>query len=234
MAKSRKDNWNVTEKRFVCFLDIMGFKDMVMRNSHNEIYQMLEDLAKKRNTLDTTKVDRYEQNLMKTVSFSDTIVIFTKTDSKECLELLTFAVSWLFAKAIEKEIPMKGAISCGDMSVNINQQIFFGQPLIDAYLLQEDVLFYGIVLHNSAERKLNEFGEDLLGYERYHDCLVSLKSGRIRHYILDWVVGINFEVEKEIAKNSALNLMKKHREKTSGAPRKYIDNTVEVINQMYT
>ena len=108
---------------------------------------------------------------------------------------------------------MKGAISCGDMSVNINQQIFFGQPLIDAYLLQEDVLFYGIVLHNSAERKLNEFGEDLLGYERYHDCLVSLKSGRIRHYILDWVVGINFEVEKEIAKNSALNLMKKHREK---------------------
>ena len=103
MAKSRKDNWNVTEKRFVCFLDIMGFKDMVMRNSHNEIYQMLEDLAKKRNTLDTTKVDRYEQNLMKTVSFSDTIVIFTKTDSKECLELLTFAVSWLFAKAIEKK-----------------------------------------------------------------------------------------------------------------------------------
>lgn len=233
MTKSRKDNWNVTEKRFVCFLDIMGFKDLVMRNSHNEIYQMLEDLAKKRNTLDTTTVANYEQNLIKTVSFSDTIVIFTKTDSQECLELLTFAVSWLFAKAIEKEIPMKGALACGDMSVNINQQIFFGQPLIDAYLLQEDVSFYGIVLHNSAERKLNEFGNDLIGRERYHDCLVSLKSGKIKHYILDWIVGINFEDEKEVAKSSSLNLMKKHREKTSGAPRKYIDNTIEIINQIY-
>lgn len=233
MPGRKKENWNVTDKRFVCFLDIMGFKDMVMRNSHSEIYQMLEDLAKKRNTLDTTKVARYGQDLMKTVSFSDTIVIFTKTDSQECLELLTFAVSWLFAKAIEKEIPMKGALSCGDMSININQQIFFGQPLIDAYLLQEDVSFYGIVLHDSAEKKLNEFGEDLLGYERYHDCLIPLKSGKIKHFILDWVVGLNFEEEKEVAKSISLQLMRKHREKTSGAPRKYIDNTIEIINQVY-
>ncbi|RVT78411.1 hypothetical protein EOD40_04020 [Flavobacterium sufflavum] len=233
MAKTRKQSWNVTENRFICFLDIMGFKDMVMRNSHNEIYQILEELAKERSTLDEGKVESYETDSMKTVSFSDTIVIFTKTDSKECLELITFAVSWLFARAMEKEIPIKGAIACGTMSVNISRQIFFGQPLIDAYLLQEDVAFYGLVLHNTAEKKLNEYIEVMIGDELYHDCKVPLKSGKIDHFILDWVAAINFENGKEEAKKIGLDLMKKHRHKTSGGPRKYIDNTIEIINQIY-
>lgn len=233
MAKSRKTSWNVTENRFVCYLDIMGFKDMVMRNSHEEIYQILDKLAKQRSTLDNPDIKYYERDSLKTVSFSDSIVIFTKKDSIECLELVTFAVSWLFAKAIEKEIPIKGAIACGKMSVNISKQIFFGQPLIDAYLLQEDVAFYGLVLHDSAEKKLNEFYENLVGNEKYHDCYVSLKSGKIKHFILDWVGSINFENEKVKAKETALSLMKKHREKTSGGPRKYIDNTIEIINNIY-
>lgn len=231
MAKKSRSSWNVTEKRFVCFLDIMGFKDMVMRNSHNEIYRLLEDLAKDRDTLDNTSVESYESDSMKTVSFSDTIVIFTKTDSKECLELITYAVSWLFAKAIEKGIAIKGAIACGMMSVNISRQIFFGQPLIDAYLLQEDVGFYGIVLHNSAEKKLNEFKKDILGYNHYYNCPVTLKTGKINHFILDWVNALYSEDNKD--KELALGFMAQHREQTSGGPRKYIDNTIEIINLIH-
>jgi len=43
---TNKKPWNLTDKRFVCFLDIMGFKDLVMRNSHDEIYKMLNELSK--------------------------------------------------------------------------------------------------------------------------------------------------------------------------------------------
>lgn len=34
-------------------------------------------------------------------------------------------------------------------------------------------------------------------------------------------------------KNNALDLMKKQREQTAGGPRKYIDNTVDIMNQTY-
>lgn len=78
--------WNVTDKRYVCFLDIMGFKDMVMRNSHDKIYKMLEDFSKDRATLESPNIPAgYEPESMKTVSFSDSIVIFTKNDSIQCL-----------------------------------------------------------------------------------------------------------------------------------------------------
>ena len=147
----KKKPWNPTDKRFVCFLDIMGFKDLVMRNSHDEIYEMLMELSKHRTSLESKNLPSKYADSLKTVSFSDSIVVFTKDDSIASFDLLTIAVSWLFAKAMEDGIPMKGAISCGEMSINITRQIFFGQPLIDAYLLEEDVAFYGIVVHNTVE-----------------------------------------------------------------------------------
>lgn len=227
-----KKPWNVTDKRFVCFLDIMGFKDMVMRNSHEKIYKMLDEFSKDRSSLETPNIPDYERDSMKTVSFSDSIVIFTKNDSQKCLELLTFASSWLFAQAIKAGIPLKGAISHGEMSVNISRQIFFGQPLIDAYLLEEDIAFYGIVIHNTLEKILNQFSETLIGKDKYADFLIPFKSGKINHYILDWISAIDGKDDKE-RKIKALLFMKKQREQTSGGPRKYIDNTIEVINQTY-
>jgi len=225
--------WNVTDKRFVCFLDIMGFKDMVMRNSHDKIYKMLEDFSKDRATLESSNLPAgYEPESMKTVSFSDSIVIFTKNDSIQCLELMTFAVSWLFGKAMQSGIPLKGAMSHGEMSVNISRQIFFGQPLIDAYLLEEDLAFYGVVIHNTVEKIINQNSESLLGRNRYLDCLVPFKSGKIKHYILDWISAIDGENNNE-KKMNALGLMKKQREQTSGGPRKYIDNTIDIISQTY-
>ena len=234
-SDTNKKPWNLTTKRFVCYLDIMGFKDMVMRNSHDSIYKMLDDLSKKRDSIDNAQhlPQPYEKDSLKTVSFSDSIVIFTKNDTKDCLELLTRATSWLFANAIESGIPLKGAISHGELSVNISRQIFFGQPLIDAYLLEEEVEFYGIVIHNTVEKILNELNTSLISIEKYKDCVVPLKSGKIQHYILDWVSKINTTDNPQSKKEELLRLMKRQREQTVGRPRRYIDNTIYVFNQIY-
>ena len=234
-SDTNKKPWSLTTKRFVCYLDIMGFKDMVMRNPHDKIYKMLDDLSKKRDSIDNARhlPEEYEIDSLKTVSFSDSIVIFTKNDTKECLELLTRATSWLFANAIESCIPLKGTISHGELSVNKSRQIFFGQPLIDAYLLEEEVEFYGIVIHNTVEKILNELNSSLISIDKYKDCDVTLKSGKIRHYILDWVSKINTNNGSQSKKEEFLSLMKKQREQTVGKPRKYIDNTIYVFNQIY-
>lgn len=233
-TQSIKKSWGLTNKRFVCFLDIMGFKDRVMRESHESIYKMLEGLSKHRSSLENSGSlpERYESDSLKTVSFSDSIIVFTKNDSKECLELFTMATKWLFAKAIESGIPLKGAIAHGEMSVNTSRQIFFGQPLIDAYLLEEEVAFYGIAVHNTVEKILNTYDDTLSGFINYIDCNIPLKTGKTQHYILDWISTLE-NVDNLSYKELATKLMKKQREITSGSPRRYIDNTIDVINQLY-
>jgi hypothetical protein len=42
------------------------------------------------------------------------------------------------------------------MTLDDENSIFFGQPLIDAYLLQEELYFYGVVMHHTAELKLTK------------------------------------------------------------------------------
>jgi hypothetical protein len=234
--KSKKP-WSTTSKRFVCFLDIMGFKDMVMRNSHKEIYDLLTKLSKHRNSLENAKKlpEQYDSDSLKTVSFSDSIVVFTKDDRPECFEIMTLAVSWLFAQSLRDGIPMKGAIAFGEISVNISSQIFFGQPLIDAYLLEEEVNYYGITVHNTVENYFTEYKINENVKEHYIDFLTPLKSGRINHLNLNWISSLNLSNEKQKIdeKQEALDLMVKQRRKTSGYPRKYIDNTSEVINLIY-
>ncbi len=202
-----KKNWSTTDNRFVCFFDIMGFKDMVMRNTHNEIYELLIELSKHRATLENAKglPEQYDSDSLKTVSFSDSIVIFSKNDSLECFEIMTNAVSWLFSKAIEQGIPMKGAIALGEMSVNISRQIFFGQPLIDAYLLEEDVGYYGIVIHDTVEKYLNNANTKLIPNDIYIDCITPLKSGNINHINLNWTTWVPDSEKNLIKKNIILN-----------------------------
>lgn len=38
------NNWQITTNRFVGFIDIMGFKDMVARSSHEDIYDMMKKI----------------------------------------------------------------------------------------------------------------------------------------------------------------------------------------------
>ncbi len=232
----RKESWSVTENRFVCFLDIMGFKDMVMRNSHKHIYELLYKFSKQRETLDKARVfpEGYEIDSLKTVSFSDSIVIFTKTDSIKCFELLTLSVSWLFAKAMEAGIAMKGAVAHGETSFNESRQIFFGQTIIDAYLLEEDAAFYGILVHDTCEKYISD-NEKLVSpfvREKYIDCKPILKSGKISHLILDWTASFE-KADRLDFKDNAILLMRNQRMRTSGSPRRYIDNTVDVVNQLY-
>ena len=49
MAKTKtlsKADWEITTDRYVAFIDIMGFKDMVARSTHDEIYQMMKEIDK--------------------------------------------------------------------------------------------------------------------------------------------------------------------------------------------
>lgn len=230
---SYNPEWLITTSRYVCFIDIMGFKDLVARQSHAKVFNLMSRLSDAKELLHSVLNNDSKsksKNLLYTTTFSDSIIIFSKDNSDDSEIAMMISMSYLFEKAMSNGIPLKGALSFGRMSVDKEKQIFFGQPLIDAYLLQEDLFYYGIVIHNSAEQKLTRLSDE----SYFKDLLTPLKSGNIYHYNLNWFAYLTEEDKSnKVLEKAFKKVTKKHRGLTSGRPRKYLDNTLQVFNSFY-
>ncbi|MDR0436880.1 MAG: hypothetical protein LBH22_01110, partial [Bacteroidales bacterium] len=138
-----------------------------------------------------------------------------------------------------KGIPHKGALAFGKMTLDTERSIFFGQPLIDAYLLQEELHYYGIIIHGSVEEKIGVDLEDTAFIESY-DC--SLKKCRSLHYTICpmfvFVSANSPEYDEAIQiHNQIFTSLEKMKHKTSGHLRRYIDNTnlyFEYVKEKHT
>ncbi len=213
-----------TTNRFVVFLDIMGFKDRVARTSHNKLLAQLTDFNKSI----IGCIGKYQNADIQLAQFSDSIVLFSNDTTQKNLRIIAEVASDLMRVAIKQQIPIKGAIAQGRITCDIPKQLFFGQALIDAYLLEENIHYYGILIHHTAEASILKLEEDIV----FKDIKAPLKSGKISHYELSWYLKDSDKSKKEQLKEieDALNNI---RQTVSDAPRKYIDNTLEVIENYY-
>lgn len=225
--------------RYVAFLDIMGFKDRVARSTHETLYEELvsfnsritsiissiqktdEDIAGAEGVEEGSsgtdiRLARQPDTIILS-QFSDSIILFSNDDSQKSLEQISKVTMRIMRAAFDcdRPIPIKGALAKGTVTCDESKQLYFGQALIDAYLLEENVQYYGIVVHHSAEEqvKTNQSGI-------FRDIDVPLKSGKIRHYELTWY--------KENEDNIRASLSRL-RLSVSDSPRKYVDNTNSML-----
>jgi len=242
MKVTQRTRWKVTDNRFVVFLDLLGFKDLVMRSSHDEIYKMLIYITDKRKIVEEIKdSDELEKSDVElySVTFSDSIVIFSKNDSVSHFEIISSVTSYFFAKLIEKSIPIKGAIAYGEISINKSSQIFFGQPIIDSFLLEEDLSYMGIVAHNTIDKYISKLKSDeskLITNMYYKEIPTPFKYGNLSHLNLDWY---RFLIESYAKRDDDISYSEftkqticEFKKQTSGGPRKYVDNTLKVIDEI--
>ncbi|MGB3606954.1 hypothetical protein [Psychroserpens sp.] len=234
--KSEKTNWKPTDRRFVAFLDILGFKDLVMRKSHDEIYQILNQISKSKKLIeegaDLKEVGDAEVYV---VSFSDSIVIFSKNDNIDNFNYFLLATRWLFTGAFNKQIPLKGALAYGEVSLNKTEQIYFGQPIIDAYLMEEDVNYMGVVAHNSIDEYISKL-ENEKDLNRIDKILFEektpLKCGSLTHTNLNWFKIIKQKDTEDFDFQDVKDKINLFKKSSSGPARKYIDNTISVLEKV--
>ena len=97
--------------------------------------------------------------------------------------------------------------------------MFFGQPIIDAYLLHEDLNLLGVILDHNAENQFKTFGKNRMLKNSLQFRKVNLKYGYVTHTIL---ASRSLKVlDKQI------ETFEKLYQITSGKPRLYIDNTLD-------
>ena len=216
--EDKKSNWKDTCNRFVAFLDIMGFKDMVLKSGHSEILNTLRlfSSAVRANEIIDEEKSSIKKNI-KTVVFSDSIIVITRDGSKQSALDIINHIGWIIMFSAVQSIPIKGAIAYGEQTVDSKNSLYFGMPLINAYELHNELLMYGVILHNTMEKRLidtktmTKIEDDwIFKYE------VPMRAGKITHYVVDWRPD---SIKTEHFPNLYLSV--------SGAPRRYVDNTIK-------
>lgn len=173
----------------------------------------------------SVKWDQNENSpqLVKTTTYSDSIMVYSLDGSIESLKPFICTISALIHDLFAEGIPFKGAIAYGMMTIDMERSIFFGQPLIDSYLLQEEMKFYGIIVHGTAQREI----ENSMGIPFYIPYLCPLKNGNSVHLTIAPIYWTVNGYDKQNAE--LINSLRKMRYNTSGSIRKYIDLTEEYL-----
>jgi len=225
----KKNVWTITQYRFVAFFDILGFKELVDNHPHDEVLQKLYSLKASLSDLaDASKNPAFKETQMdddqtRSVTFSDSIIVFSKADTPYDAIKIVYDAYAIQRWAIDSGLPIKGAIAYGEISVDFEASIFFGKPIIQAYLLHEELQMMTTILHHTAEVKLKDLPADSLR-NVIADYKVYLKTGRVTHKVM--------HPNNRGATQKQIESLKKMYDGVSGRSRVYIDNTVEFLNEM--
>ena len=203
-----------TTKRYVVFLDIMGFKERVARYDHVEILSDLQQLS----NFISENLQREEGFLF--TMFSDSIIILSSDVEYSTFVKLIRLTNAIIERSISLNLPIKGAMACGECTAMLGDKaLYFGQPIIDAYILEESAELYNVVLHHTVEENAIRLSDET---KEIFDYQVKLKGGISKHYILAW-----FASSLEHNKNNLIAI----RKTVSDYPRRYIDNTLNCISE---
>ncbi|QMU28117.1 hypothetical protein HUW48_08685 [Adhaeribacter radiodurans] len=177
---------------------------------------------------------RYRKSILKTTVFSDSIIFITNGSTIDDGNHIMIQSALFIDSCLKGGIPIKGCISQGKFTADFDNSLFFGQPLIDAYLLQEEMDVYSVVLHHSFELMMKH--KKILGRE-FHESIRwlnyknSFKGGASYHYHLNWVAYLVDLMKKDI--NDVKTEASYFYNSISGSKRKYVDNTMDFIEKAY-
>ena len=158
----------VTPRRTVAFLDILGFQQAVLTTPLSELADKYE-----RRIAEADAMNRPANFASDTPSlfpdhpssapwcqrfvFSDSIILVSNDDQAvSALKLLVYA--WRLSQAfIAFQMPLRGGIAFGELYVNTLRNICLGRALTTAYDLERIQAWIGVAIHPSAVDAFPEF-----------------------------------------------------------------------------
>lgn len=159
----------MTSSVFVAFLDILGFKDLVERNTHEQledIYSQFFTSVEENSELfgllsQILKNDKGISTTVQSVIISDSIVLWTTDDTIDNFNMLVMAVRLLIIRSFGEGIPLRGAITRGPLSVSTDKSVrIFGKALTRAYTLESQMELSGCIIDDECMEYVLEISEE--------------------------------------------------------------------------
>lgn len=134
----------------VTFLDVLGWKGIWLRRSHNETVKMLQALvgvaeaAARELRGSETAVD------VRVISISDTIVLLSGGEAPSALSAHGMICQQLIPESVRRGIPLRGATTYGQFFAS-DGSILVGPAVDEAAAWHEALDWIGVILAPSAE-----------------------------------------------------------------------------------
>lgn len=195
----------MTEKKFIAFVDILGFKDLVKNNSHQRLVELYEKLFTpnvatglargKFKIIDKGEKKYWEPDYAKininSLIISDSIILWTDNNSMTSFIDITTSLRTLLNHSFVLGFPLRGALVEGDLTIlkgtfNSGKDNTFntliGNGLVEAYKLEGEQNWSGCViedkcieLYNNYVRQFFETNSDLANLDYLIEKKILLK-----------------------------------------------------------
>ena len=191
-------------KYTVAVCDILGFTDLIQRYSLEQVVN--DHLAWLRKSLShaihkgdfpadvPTLGELQDQSQLGIAWFSDTILIYTLNDTEDALRALFSCLGWLlFEQIVGGALHLRCGVSYGVAHLDAQNSLYVGQPIIDAYHLEQSQAWSGGALTAAAAERVPQpiRSDGSLDWflSPYHVPLQN--GGTVETLAVDWTAGLH-------------------------------------------
>jgi hypothetical protein len=133
--------------KFVAFLDVMGFSNLVNGSNIENLEAYFEKIKE---ILDQLKQDKAQ---IESFLISDSIILIAPSETSDFVQLL-WAIRRIQNILLWKKIILRGAVSFGQVYYNKERNIIVGKGFIRAYLLEKEAIFPRVIIDPSIIKKV--------------------------------------------------------------------------------
>lgn len=141
------------ETQLFCFLDVLGFSDLVRNRGLESLY------AEYRELVDAATKERHDGLVfsswqgtpyfgvekLESAYFSDTVVFWCPYNPRH-LQSLCYSMMEVLCRSIEIGLPLRGAISAGEAILDRERSHFVGKPIVSAADAEKVQRWIGVTL----------------------------------------------------------------------------------------
>lgn len=153
------------DKKYLAFLDILGFKNLVKNNSLENLQELYERSIRTGLTNAKVKPIELEDNKLNIMIVSDSIIVWGEHDSFNAFANLIVTVSFFLYAFLEEGLPLRGAIVYDELKVisipeypgvfNFPSKNIIGKSLVTAYKLEEQQAFVSCIIESNCIKHFN-------------------------------------------------------------------------------
>ena len=136
--------------RWVAYLDLLGTSKLIESEHWIQVFSVYAESLKQ------FRRESFDEYLIDSFSFSDSFILYTVDQSDISYRALDSFARLFVVSLIQRGIPIRGAMSCGYFYADSENDLFFGQALIEAYRVGESQDWLGFVLCESAVAQLDQ------------------------------------------------------------------------------
>lgn len=157
---------NTNAIKYVSFVDMLGFKDLVQRSTQEQACKTVEDFS---SLFYSTwqELNYQEDNKICGFIVSDCAIIYTSSDSPEELDLILRLLLRIFPESIYKNgIMLRASITKGNFEAipstdikNLGKRLIVGKAYVDAYMLESQFKGSQIIFGEDVVRDIEEIND---------------------------------------------------------------------------